>query len=518
VLPVLALASSLVTFVPMYATPAAAQLPVMAGRIAGVRVVEPPARMLGDYIAPGDVHGIARWLARSPARDANAFVVSTDMLAYGGLDASRVPGGVGEAQAVARLRVLARLRRDHPRAWIGAFGTIMRLEPTAVTPVGEAAGYSPVAQYPTWQYVWSYAQLHDPPLPAERARAAQLRAEIGADVLRQYLWTRARDRDVDAAALALVKAGDADRLVLGQDDAGPVGLHVKDVAALRADLRALGLEDRASIEPGADELGLVLVAHAIARSIGWTPRIAVVYSRPGGGQAQDPLEYAPVGVTIGALVRLCGGVRDDAHPDVTLYVRVPQTTARQDAALLRAIQTQVAAGRSVALVDLTYLSGSYAAQAAFVRALIGTGIAGKIDAYSAWNTDANSVGIALGEAVAVGAGRRSAGYDPIAHAEFMLDRYIDDYLYHTSIRPKVNAELAAAGVTERYWLAPDAARRADARVRELITPLALELSRKIYPQYRAARLVVRLPWPRTAELRSSISLVPRTVRQRNARR
>ncbi|HLI95913.1 MAG TPA: DUF4127 family protein, partial [Candidatus Baltobacteraceae bacterium] len=140
--------STLITFVPMYATPTAAQLPVMAGRIAGVRVVEPPMRMLGDYIVPGDVDGIDSWLRGSPARDAQAFVVSTDMLAYGGLDASRVPGGLSETQAISRLNTLNELRARHPRAWIGAFGTIMRLEPTSVTPVGEAVGYSPIAQYP----------------------------------------------------------------------------------------------------------------------------------------------------------------------------------------------------------------------------------------------------------------------------------------------------------------------------------------------------------------------------------
>lgn len=503
------LLSTLITFVPMYATPAAAQLPLMAGRIAGVRVVEPPPRMLGDYIAPGDVAGIDRWLRQPPARNGDAFVISADMLAYGGLDASRVPGGVSQKQAVSRLDVLSRTRAEHPNAWIGAFGTIMRLEPTSVTAAGEAANYSPIAQNPTWEYVWDYAQLHDPPLATEQARAQHLRALIGEDVLQQYLATRERDRDVDLAELRLAASGAVNRFVLGQDDAGPVGLHVKDVQALQAAVRDLGIADRASIEPGADELGLVLVANAIARSVGWTPHVAVVYSRPDGGQTQDPLEYAPIDVTIGALIRLAGGVRDDAHPDLTLYVRVPHATAAQDAQMLRDLQMQIAAGRSAAVVDLTYLTYKYESQAAFVRALIAAGIAGKIDAYSAWNTDANSVGIALGEAIAVGAGRRSARYDPIAHAEFMLDRYIDDYLYHTRVRPQINAELTAQGVTEHYWLAPEVASRANSRVRELIMPLAHDLLHDIYPNYRAQRLDIALPWPRTAEIRSEITLSAR---------
>lgn len=502
------LLATLLTFVPMYATPTAAQLPVMLGRIAGVRVVEPPARMLGDYIMPGDVSGIVRWLRTPPANRGDAYVVSTDMLAYGGLDASRVPGGVSEEFALRRLDALRELRRTNPRSWIGAFGTIMRLEPTSVTRVGEAVNYSQIAQDPTWQYIWDYAQLHDPPLASETVRAQRLRSLIGENVLSQYLSTRQRDLNVDLAVLRLAADRTVDRLVLGQDDAGPVGLHVKDVRALQASVQQLGIADRVSIEPGADELGLALVTNAIAQSVHWVPRVGVVYSRPNGGATQDPLEYAPIDVTIGALIRLCGGVRDDAHPQVLLAVRVPHTTAEQDAALLRLIRSYVSRGFSVALVDLTYLTYSYASQAAFVEQLIGAGLASTIDAYSAWNTDANTVGIALSEAIAVGAGRRSARYDPIAHAEFMMDRYIDDYLYHTRIRPQVNAELTAQGVSEHYWLAPDVAQRANARVRVLITPLAEELLGRVYPRYAARRMDISLPWPRTAEIRGEIELIP----------
>jgi Protein of unknown function (DUF4127) len=497
----------LVTFVPMYATPTAAQLPVMAGRIAGVRVVEPPLRMLGDYIAPGDRFGIGQWLLNKPARDAQAFVISSDMLAYGGLDASRVPA-VTLAQSLAGLQVLKRLRMTHPGAWIGVFGTIMRLEPTSVTRVGEAADYWQIAQYPTWEYIWEYAQLPDPPSASERARAEHLRSLIGAPVLQQYLDTRARDRVVDLAQVSLAADGIIDRLVLGQDDAGPVGLHVADVHALQDRVAQLRASSRVSIEPGADELGLALVAHALARSVHWTPRVAVVYSRPGGGQTQDPLEYAPIDQTIGALITLCGGIRDDAHSDLTLFVRVPRTGAAQDDQLLRAMQSSVYAGRSVALVDLTSLTYSYDAQALFVRKLIDAGIAATIDAYSSWNTDANSVGIALGEAIAVGTGRRAATYDPLAHAEFMLDRYIDDYLYHTRVRPQINAELASQGVAEHYWLDAQTAARVNARVRDLITPLANDLVKRVYPRYRARVLTIALPWPRTAEIRSEIKLRP----------
>ncbi len=490
----------------MYSSPTARQLPPMLARIAGVPLAEPPREWLGDYIEPGNVLAITAWLKRAPANRASAFVISTDMLAYGGLDPSRIPDDVSEQDAMSRLQVLRELRKRHPHAWISAFGTVMRLEPTVVQPVGEAVHYSAIAQPPTWQYIWDYAQLHDPPTADEEPRAEHLRQLIGSANLASYLEARRRDLIVDVFALRLVEDRTLDRIVLGADDAGPVGLHVRDVHTLTETVAQLGIAGRAAVEPGADELGAALVAHAIAREARWTPRVSVSYSTPTGGATQDPLEFAPISVTIDDLIRLSGGIHDDIHPDISLVVRVPGTSAAQDDALLDGLSTSVRSGRSVAFVDLTYLTRSYDAQAAFVQRLIQARISGTLDAYSSWNTDANSVGLALAEAIAVGAGRRTAKYDPIAHAEFMVNRYIDDYLYHDIVRPEVNTYLADRGIPNHEYLAPEAAADASRKMRELIEPLARDLLRKLYPHYRAVRFEFTLPWPRTQEIESNIKL------------
>lgn len=498
-----------IAFVPMYATPVARQLPPMLGAIAGVAVAEPPLPSLGGYIEPGDVPTIATWLRAEAAAGTASFVVSTDMLAYGGLDPSRVPGGVDTRLAVERLGLLAALRHAQPRAWIAAFGTIMRLEPTAVAPVGSAANYDPIAQYPTWEYLLAYAKLHAPPLPSEVEQARTLRERIGEPTLANYLATRARNRDVDLKVLQTVADGTTDRVVLGQDDAGPVGLHVADVRALQDAVARLGIGDRAAIEPGADELGAALVANALTRSIGWTPRVAVRYSLLDGGTVQDPLEFAPISVTIDALIRLCGATRDDLHPDVALYVRVPNTDAARDDALVRDLSRSIASGTSTALVDLTFLSGSYQPQATFMETLLRSRLAGKLDAYSGWNTDANSAGIALSEALAASVGRRHGTYDPIAHAELMAERLLDDYLYHDVVRPEVNASLDARGITDHTYLAPDVAADAERTCRALLEPLARELLRRLYPQYEVGALTIALPWPRTFEIETIVRLAAR---------
>jgi hypothetical protein len=499
----LAFVSATIAFVPMDDRPVTSELPVMLGRIAGVPVDEPPQSSIGHYLQPGKSDDIVAWLNREAARrDVGAFVISSDMLAYGGLLASRIPG-VTYADAYFRLKELAHLRERRPGAWIATFGTVMRLAPTGVP-----AGTDYFAAYPLWSYLQQYANLHDPPLPSELATAQRLRDLIGDTVLDAYLSTRARNLAVDRRLLALAAGGAIDRLVLGQDDAGPVGLHVKEVALLQSLVAAdARLGQRASIEPGADELGMSLVAHAIARRAHWTPRVAVRYSTPDGALAQDPLEFAPVSTAIEGLVHLCGGRLDAADPDLVLYVRVPRTTAAQDADFAAAMEADAARGRSIALADLSYLT-SYRSQAEFASQILASGLAAKLDAYSSWNTNANTVGTALAEAIAAGAGRRMHTYDPLAHREFTFVRFVDDYAYHDYVRPDLNAALEAAGVKDHMLLSAADAAAAAQRDRALLWAHASAILAMLDPGYHIAALSIGLPWGRTFETSVDVGIAP----------
>jgi hypothetical protein len=499
---VLAAILAAIAFVPIDDRPVVLQLPVMLGRIAGVTVEPPPRALIGRFFELGKPDAIIAWLNHEAAKpQTNAFVISTDMLAYGGLTASRAPGP-NYADAESRLRELAHLRTRRPHAWIGAFGTIMRLAPTGIP-----AGTDFFAPYPTWSYLQQYANLHDPPLPSETARAQHLRELIGQPALDAYMATRGRDLAINRLLLKLTANGTIDRLVLGQDDAGPVGLHVRDLQLLQADLGALGLAGRASIEPGADELGTALVANAIARAAHWIPRIAVRYSLPDGASFQDPIEYAPISTAIDALIGLCGGVRDDEHPDIALYVRVPTTTAAADDTLTSAMAADAAGGRSVALADLSYLR-SDRDQASFAQRILASGLAARLDAYSSWNTNANTVGTALAEAIAAGAGRRMNTYNALAHRTFTFIMFLDDYAYHDEVRPDLNATLAAEGITDHTLLAPDVAASMTQRDRALLWGYADAILAQLDPGYHIAAMLIGLPWSRTFETSIDAALAP----------
>jgi hypothetical protein len=496
-----------IAFVPLDDRPVTYQLPIALGEIAGQPLVTPPREAIGNYLRPGDTEALARWLRSDATSHVSALVASSDMVAYGGLVASRIPG-VSISDAFARLRALAALKDAHAIPFVGVFGTIMRLAPTGVPRLGLASNYYATGR--TVDDLQAYANLPDPPKsPADVARAAHLRELIGAPTLDAYLATRARNLDVDQWALQLTAEGGYDQIVIGQDDAGPQGLHLKDVAALKRTARRFFLGNRAAIEPGADELGMVMLARAFARNARWRPSVAVTYSRADGGATIDHLEYVPIDTTIGQIVAACGATRVPGSADVQLYVRVADTSDADEAAFEDRIASDVAAGRSVAVADLTFLQGGPGPeQQELTKALIARGIAGKLDAFASWNTDANTIGTALPEAIAAGAGRRTGSYDRRAHVEFLLDRYIDDYAFHQFVRPELNETLRARGI-DTTLLLPDIAADASHADRAVLWQYGLDLLAQIFPDYRDAGLTITLPWDRTFETQIDVRVVPR---------
>jgi hypothetical protein len=497
-----------IVFVPLDDRPVTLQLPVMLARIAGRRIVVPPRSMIGTYLRYGDPAQLLRWLGGSWTSDASAFVLSLDMLEYGGLVASRTPD-TSLGTATVRLQAVAKLRAERPGAYVGVFGTVMRLAPTGLPASERTRGQWATGD--TVDLIQAYANLPDPPrTPDERAKAERLRARIGEATLAQYLRSRERNREADMYALQLAGDGAFDRIVIGQDDAGPQGLHVRDVAALEAQRKRFGLEAIASIEPGADELGMVVLANALLHDARWTPAIRVTYSRPDGGSLQDQLEYVPIDVTIGRIIAASGARRTGDSPDIELFVRVPGTNDADEAAFEEAIAHRTGTGASVAVADLTFLEGEPGPQQrALTESLIRSHLAGRIDAFASWNTTANTIGTAIPEAIAAGVGRRNGGYDRRTHAEFLLNRYIDDYAFHQFVRPQLNATLRGEGL-DTTLLDPPEAQRASRLNDRLLWPYAVSLHNAIFPDFRDAGMWITLPWDRTFETQIDDRLVPRS--------
>jgi len=94
--------STTLSLVPLDDRPCNRLFPAQLAPTAGWEVSLPPRESLGWFTRPGDCEAISDWLRKAPS---GRLVVSTDMLCYGGLIASRSPA-VGLEQAMGRLETL----------------------------------------------------------------------------------------------------------------------------------------------------------------------------------------------------------------------------------------------------------------------------------------------------------------------------------------------------------------------------------------------------------------------------
>jgi len=182
-----------IILVPLDDRPVNLRMPRLLAEMVGYELVTPPRELLGHFKTAGDPEAIGAWVLGQVVEPVDCAVLSLDMLAYGGLVASR---GANVRTALA------------PHLTIYAFNVIMRLSITARS--DETARY--------WELVRRYSELSGVVAEGGDAQAAaelrQLEQQIPAAVLGEYLAVRGRNHQINQRAIEEVAAGNLDMLVL----------------------------------------------------------------------------------------------------------------------------------------------------------------------------------------------------------------------------------------------------------------------------------------------------------------
>jgi hypothetical protein len=103
-----------ILLIPVDDRPAVTQFPQMIGAMAGATIETPPRELIGRFTQPGKPEAIMAWMGSQNLKDYDAVVVSMDMIAYGGLIASRVER-TSYNLAIQRIRQFWALRRTAPQ-------------------------------------------------------------------------------------------------------------------------------------------------------------------------------------------------------------------------------------------------------------------------------------------------------------------------------------------------------------------------------------------------------------------
>ena len=431
------------------------------------------------------------------------------MLCYGGLVASRTPQ-VDLQLAMDRLSVLHGLRQNRPDLVIYAFSTITRLGTTVAS----------AADLERHELLRAYSQLVDRRrrLGEESARAEldAVLARLDRSALDAYLAVRRRNHAINRAAIQLLADGILDYLVLAQEDAAPVGLHVPEQLALRDHAAELRATERVAIHPGADEVGLVLTARHCLDAAGSRVGIAADYPADAGADVIPQFENHPVRETVESQI-LAAGARPAApsDADAILFVHTPRTRqphiteapppghapalALQAADISERIRAAKAAGRIAGLADLAYCNG---ADPELIAALQAAPAGRDLDAVAAWNTAANALGTVVSHLCLLAAAHPEESSPARAASDrFLLCRLADDYAYQSCVRQQAVRRATEMGA-DPYALGgawPDLQRSVSAE----LEPLAHAVYSDLRARPEAAplgKIAASLPWHRLFEV------------------
>ncbi|WP_243354879.1 DUF4127 family protein [Bacillus litorisediminis] len=439
-----------ILMVPLDDRPANLYFPTKVGASAGVEVIAPPKEMIGKFTTPGNGEEISKWLLEN-GDQADGFVISTSMLAYGGLVASRT-GTKSLEDALADIQVIKQLKELYPDKPVYVYDTIQRLAVTAIS--DEYLKY--------YTLISEWAVLYDKVVNLGmegRERLEELESLIPEDVLEDYKKARARNHTVNNLMIDWVNEGYIDYLILSQDDAAPYGLHRAEREVLLEKVASLGVEDQVAVFPGADEVDVVLVSRFVNQLFTTSPSFYVEYNGIHGKDWIAPFEDRTFDYNVEKHIEAAGGriVENEAEADIHLLLNTPSSngsTRNEDIDKLVARTSElISEGKQVAIGDVLLVNK---AEEALVTKLAETVDLTKILAYSGWNTAGNALGITVGHAAARFAFTEQENqfgvplYEQTAesHYEFLLHRFAKDQGYKNVVHPAARAYIQQIGASE----------------------------------------------------------------------
>ena len=491
-----------IALIPVDARPAVREQVVQLVATADCDLLVPPRQLLGRFREPGDREELTRWLLTQAER-VDGYVISLDMLVYGGLVPSRFIDDSLES-LLARLEVLKVLKQRQPHKPIYAFAATMRISNNNVADE-EKSYWSDVGEL-IWR--WSYfTDKHDHERDWEAGEIARATASrIPVEIQHDYLAIRARNFAITDAALRLCVDGMIDGLILPQDDTAAYGFNIAERRRLEATVRERDLGDRVRIYPGADEVAHTLCAHVVNElMVNARLKVHCLFSDPDHVEKLTArYEDRPLLDSIKSQLFAVDAemVNTIGEADAVLAVHT-QGTAQGDWAMRIALParpgvcqswlTQIAfahrIGKPIALADLAFANGGDPVMLeAFAAKMPLHTLAG----YAGWNTASNSIGSLVAQCSLA-----RAAFGGNVNQQVLCLRLLEDYLYQAVWRQRVRDVIGQRD--ERTFAADEL----ETLVAEMFIPAANAWLADNAFEFRVVSIY--LPWQRTFEIGINLS-------------
>lgn len=509
-------------------------------------------RKLGHKKNPADFSVLSDFLFEK-AKDADALLLSLDMLLYGGLIPSRLHHLKTET-LFSRLHLVRELKEKYPALPIYAFATVMRCpayssddeEPDYYERFGSAIHARGALMHRALAGLTTSSEAEGPvPSPAGLLPAASGEGEISAPFssaepvsasslddgdsqdpepclssdfetcLEDYLARRARNKQLSLQALELVKEGILESIVFPQDDSMRFGFPAMDQEEIRRRILTLGLTERAMMYPGSDEIALTLLCRLLLNHHGLLPKVYVKYLTDGARSLIPLYEGLPLSATTSYQLHAAGCVTADtcAEADIVLLETAPSGpmeeawsqpsrspsyfAERNFPEMLSFIKRMRGAGKVVTMADNAYANGG---DLDLIRILNADDLLLDLQGYAGWNTNANTMGCAIAMGVcAFLYGEQGLFHDPAAEAQrrnFLISRYLEDACYQADVRQCVTKKIPPLGF-DYFFTGEEEGEVRDLILAELQIRIKTELS-SLADRIQIRRLT--LPWKRMFEI------------------
>ncbi|WP_238650630.1 DUF4127 family protein [Paenibacillus piscarius] len=448
-----------VLYVPLDDRPVNLDDVIVQGRAAGIHVITPEAACIKNRLdsqktssgtvllttsSPvyGDTAAIRQFVL-DHAASADGFILSADMLAYGGLIGSRRlredAGGTYpayDAETTDLLDVIREVKEAYPDKPVYVMDTVMRLATTSFAEGLDLAAYTESRNF-MLQPRRSFTEFADILAGYNLSPTGDYGNPATFDKEQYYNARRHKFKTNRYLLEQLAQAGCIDFLAIGVDDASTQGVQINEIYYVEARINEWlgGIDgqspDKAIILPDADGLGqslLARMANQLYRN-GASTRYTVEYFGPHGSTLTSPYEYMNVHQNILRHLDIVGG---EAVGDARQVEIIAITAADQALAAVNRIEDNNSRCVPTLVIDCV---GAGAADANVTEALLDSRLTGSLLGYSGWNTPGNKIGLALGMAQAryafVVTETAPAALDAAvnAHGSLLFKRFLKDYFY-----------------------------------------------------------------------------------------
>ena len=469
-----------------------------------LQIVRP--EQLGSNKIPADYGKIKEFLLQE-CEQAFGLILSVDMLLYGGLVPSRIHQ-MDLDTLKERLQVIQQLKQRNPQLKIYAFHCIMRC------PSYNSAEEEPDYYELYGEQLHAYGEMkHRVSLGMELPEAAEaLKVLIPDEILSDFEGRRELNRTLNMETIRYYVEGHLDALVFPQDDSAPLGYTAIDQMQVRQRIREVGMTDEILIYSGADEVALSLTARMLNEMKGSHPSVYVKYATEAAKFMIPKYEGVRLCTTIDFHILSAGCIPVDREElaDIIMIATAPDdkmeeafdqpsisphyNAERNMAEIMRYIRQKLSEGKRVAVADNAYSNGG---ELDFIRMLNKHNILLSLSAYAGWNTNGNTLGTVLAQAVYdyyYGVTRQKMN--------FLVERYLEDVAYCSYARGIVAREIATTGRNEFATEegAAKVARRAEEYLNEFLGQYLSSIAEKVRITH------VSMPWKRMFEVKLDAEL------------